>query len=161
MPRRKINYQEGDWVALPLVKRGGWALGLIARCKAPTIIGYFFGPRHAQPPTMQDTALLRPQDALLVADVGDPGLRKGEWLIIGHQPDWRRQDWPLPKFWRDEGPRYYLGTYDEDNPARLIHEELTTADKLVGVSPKEVYGYVALSLALDKALAEREARTAA
>ena len=24
MPRRKPNYKEGDWIALPLIRRGGW-----------------------------------------------------------------------------------------------------------------------------------------
>lgn len=163
MPRRKANYKEGDWIALPLIRRGGWGLGLIARCKAPTIIGYFFGPRRAEPPTMADTAGLRREDALLVVDVGDLGLLKGEWAIIGHQPSWNRADWPMPLFTTVDGPRLYLCTMDEDDPGRIVGRTRITADEaaLIGAVEREVYGYKALSLALDKLLAEREAKTAA
>jgi len=163
MSRRKVNYQEGDWIALPLIRRGGWGLGLIARCKAPAIIGYFFGPRRAEPPTVADTVALRREDALLIVDVGDLGLLNGEWKVLGHQPDWSRTDWPMPLFTTIDGPRLYLCKYDEDDPSRLVHRERTTQEAAdqAGAIPRDIYGYKALSLALDKLLAEREAKTAA
>jgi len=84
MPRRKPNYQRRrlDRAAADSSRR----LGLVARCKSPTIIGYFFGPRFAEPPTMADTVGLRREDSLIGADVGDLGLRTGEWHVVGHQP---------------------------------------------------------------------------
>ena len=163
MPRWKPNYKEGDWIALPLIRRGGWGLGLIARCKAPTIIGYFFGPRWTEPPTMAATTGLRRESALIVADLGDLGFRKGEWLVVGHQPNWNRADWPLPLFAAEDGPRLYLCTLQEEDPSELVqHQRITQeeADRL-GAIPREVYGYKALSITLDKLLAEREAQTAA
>lgn len=163
MPRWKPNYKEGDWIALPLIRRGGWGLGLVARCKSPTIIGYFFGPRFAEPPTMVDTLRLRRDSALIVADLGDLGFRTNEWLVIGHQPNWNRGDWPLPLFAAKDGPRLYLCTLQEEDPTKLVlHHRITQeeADRM-GAIPREVYGYKALSITLDKLLAEREAQTAA
>ena len=163
MPRWKPNYKEGDWVALPLIRRGGWGLGLIARCKAPAMVGYFFGPRRKQPPTMTETVGLSREQSLLVVNVGDLGLLKGEWLVIGHQPSWNRADWPMPLVTTKDGPRLYLASYDEENPSQLLHRERTTqeeADRL-GAIPREVYGYQALSLTLDMLLADLEAQTAA
>lgn len=163
MPRRKVNYKEGDWIALPLVRRGGWGLGLVARCKAPAILGYFFGPRRSEPPTMADTVGLMHRDAIVIGDVGDLGLLNGEWLVIGQQPNWNRGDWPMPLFTNEDGPRLYLCTYDEDDPAELVHRELTTPEQAqrLGAIPRVVHGYRALSITLDKRLAEREAKTAA
>jgi hypothetical protein len=36
-----------------------------------------------------------------------------------------------------------------------------TADKILGLIPREVYGHVALSITLDMAIAKQAARTAA
>jgi hypothetical protein len=163
MPRWKPNYKEGDWIALPLIRRGGWGLGLIARCKAPAIIGYFFGPRRSSPPTMADTAGLRREDAVTVVDVGDLGFRKGEWLVVGSHPNWDRADWPMPLFTTQDGPRLYLSTYDEEDPSQLFHRERTTQEEADrrGAIERSVFGYAALSLKLDKLLAERETQSAA
>ena len=163
MPRQKVKYKEGDWIALPLVRRGGWGLGLIARCKAPAIIGYFFGPRRPEPPTMADTAGLRREDALIAVDVGDLGFLKDEWLVIGHQPNWNRADWPIPLFVTKDGPRLELCTVDENDPSRILHYEPITQEEAErrGAVLKDIYGYKALSITIDKLLAEREAQTAA
>lgn len=163
MPRRKANYKEGDWIALPLIRRGGWGLGIIARCKPPTIIGYFFGPRRMAPPTLEDTIGLRYQDAIVAGDVGDLGLLNGEWQVIGHQPAFHRADWPMPLFTTVDGPRLYLCTMDEDDPGRIIPLERITAEEADrrGAIPYLAHGYRALSLKLDKRLAEQEAKTAA
>jgi len=128
MSRRKVNYIEGDWIALPLVRRGGWGLGLIARCKAPSLLGYFFGPRFAQPPTMADVAGLRREHALLVANLGDLGLLNGEWLVVGHHPNWNRADWPIPLFVTKDGPRLELCTIDENHPGKIVYFEPITAE---------------------------------
>lgn len=163
MSRRKVNYIEGDWIALPLVRRGGWGLGLIARCKAPSLLGYFFGPRFAQPPTMADVAGLRREHALLVANLGDLGLLNGEWLVVGHDPNWNRADWPIPLFVTKDGPRLELCTIDENHPGKIVHFEPITAEDADrrGAIMRTVFGYEALSIKLDKLLAEREAQTAA
>ena len=163
MPRWKPNYKEGDWIAVPLIRRGGWGLGLIARCKAPAIIGYFFGPRRSSPPTMADTAGLRREDAVTVVDVGDLGFRKGEWLVVGSHPNWNRADWPMPLFTTQDGPRLYLSTYDEEDPSQLFHRERSTQEEADrrGAIERSVFGYAARSLKLDKLLAERETQSAA
>jgi hypothetical protein len=158
MPRRKVNYKEGDWIALPLVDRGGWGLGLVARCKSPTIIGYFFGPRRKEPPTMADTVGLRRDDAIVVGDVGDLGMRLGEWLVVGSQPNWNRADWPMPLVVEKDGPRLYLTVYDDDDLNRRVRYDRTTTEEALklGAIPAVVHGHEALSITLDKRLAERE-----
>lgn len=46
MARRKLNYKEGDWFAVPL-GGAGYALGLVARVgRRGVTFGYFFGPRR-------------------------------------------------------------------------------------------------------------------
>ena len=112
---------------------------------------------------MVDTVGLHRENALIVADLGDLGFRKEEWLVVGHHPNWSRVDWPLPLFAAKDGPRLYLCTLKEEDPSELVqHQRITQeeADRL-GAIPREVYGYKALSLTLDKLLAEQEAQTAA
>ena len=69
----------------------------------------------------------------------------------------------MPLFTTEDGPRLYLARYDEDDPARLVHRERITQEEAdrMGAIERTVFGYEALSLKLDKLLAEREAQTAA
>lgn len=102
MPRRKLNYREGDWFALPL-RDGGWALGLAARIDGRgAVIGYFFGPRLPTLPGEVATADRRPEDAVFVASFGDLGLLDGSWKVICHHRPWEREAWPLPTFARQD-----------------------------------------------------------
>jgi len=112
---------------------------------------------------MADTAGLRREDAVTVVDVGDLGFRKGEWLVVGSHPNWDRADWPMPLFTTQDGPRLYLSTYDEEDPSQLFHRERTTQEEADrrGAIERSVFGYAALSLKLDKLLAERETQSAA
>jgi hypothetical protein len=162
MARKKFPWKEGDWIAIPLVDRGGWGVGLIARLKAPTIIGYFFGPRRAKPPVLEDLIGLTPDQAVLIADTGDMGLRDQEWLVIGSQPDFQRADWPMPVFGSDNlAGQYYAVTYDEDRPNHYLGQKRISAEEYAKLPRDGSYGHVALSITLDKVLAEREALVAA
>lgn len=54
MPRRKLNYGEGDWLAVP-VRDGGLAVGVVARMDGKGgVVGYFFGPRRNDVPALED-----------------------------------------------------------------------------------------------------------
>ena len=57
----------------------------------------------------------------------------------------------------------YLSTYDEEDPSQLFHRERTTQEEADrrGAIERSVFGYAALSLKLDKLLAERETQSAA
>ena len=155
MPRRKINYKEGDWIALPL-KGGGYALGIAARVwRGGAIFGYFFGPRHADVPAASETAGLMPSDAVLVCKFGDLGLLEGKWTVVCRSEDWRREGWPLPDFGRLDpmDPTYAVRvTYNEDCIAESIEERHVPPEEARSLPKDGLYGYVALELFLNRLL---------
>ncbi len=118
------RYTEGDWFAVPL-REGGYALGVIARAsRGGALLGYFFGPRRAEPPRLEDVAGLTPQAAVLVAMFGHLGLRGGSWPLLGRDPGWNRASWPMPVFVRYEeltGRSLHV-FYDDADPSRLLGE---------------------------------------
>jgi hypothetical protein len=101
----KLDYHEGDWFAVPL-GQGGYALGIIARTsQLGVLLGYFFGPRRAELPTLDDVTGLRPDAAVWITRFTDHGLRGRRrsgivWPILGRLDDWDRSAWPLPVFAR-------------------------------------------------------------
>jgi hypothetical protein len=160
--KKKFPWKEGDWIAVPLVKHGGWGVGLIARMRAPTIIGYFFGPRRSEPPKLEELVSLRPEQAVLIASISDLGLREKEWLVLGSQPDYARSDWPLPEFGRtDFCGFHYAVTYDDDEPLHVLDERRISKEEYQRLPEDGSYGSVALSIELDLTLAKREAPAAA
>jgi hypothetical protein len=93
----KLPYAEGTWFAVPL-RDGGYASGLVSRM-APTgrvLLGYFFGPRRAAAPRLEDVRGLVPADAVLVQRFGDLYLIERRWPILGRYKDWQRDAWPIP-----------------------------------------------------------------
>jgi len=121
----KANYQEGDWFAVPL-REGGYAVGVVARVNPKAaLLGYFFGPRYDEIPSLNDIRDLRPGDAILVGKFGHLGLRQGKWPNLGRLAEWDRFEWPMPVFVRYEEltGRSFRVIYDADDPARLLREE--------------------------------------
>lgn len=121
----KTNYREGDWFALPL-REGGFGIGVVARTNPDgVLLGYFFGPRRDDVPSVDAVADLKPPDAVLVAMFGHLGLKKGTWPIIGRIDGWERVDWPMPPFVRYEEltGRSIKVLYDDNDPNRVIREE--------------------------------------
>jgi hypothetical protein len=91
------EFGEGTLFCVPL-KRGGYALGLIARRSMGVLLCYFFGTRFRQLPGLSELSELRQNDALRVWRVQDGELRDGHWLIIGKLEVFHRTDWPVPQF---------------------------------------------------------------
>lgn len=120
-----MTYREGDWFAVPL-RDGGFAVGLIARANPRgVLLGYFFGPPHAEVPELEDTVGLKPADAVLIRKFGHLGIVHGDWTVLGQLDDWDRRDWPTPVFVRYEEltGRSFRVYYDDDDPNRVLHEE--------------------------------------
>jgi Immunity protein 26 len=118
------GYSEGDWFAVPLGSND-FALGIIARANPKgVLLGYFFGPRRQQLPSLADAAGLLPDDAILVGKFGHLGIRGGSWPLLGQQPGWDRSSWPTPVFVRyEELPgRTFQVRYDDADPNRVIDE---------------------------------------
>ena len=91
-------YSEGDWCGVPLRDDAGFAVGRIARCAAPFVLGYFFGPASRSVPSITSLTDLLPQDACVIALAGDLNLLNGAWPLIGGGPAWDPAAWPLPEF---------------------------------------------------------------
>jgi len=97
-----VRVNEGDWYAVPL-KNGGYGVGLVARKgRRGALLGYFFGPRYEQVPTLDAVRGLHPDAALLRAIFGDLGIQLGKWPLLGRLDTWHREQWPLPEFGRIE-----------------------------------------------------------
>lgn len=134
MPRKKLPYRPGDLFAVPLAC-GGFAIGLAARMDGRgTVLGYFFGPRHGEPPATGDIGELRRADALKVMKFGDLGLIEGRWHVFGQLPGWTPEDWPVPTFGRIDvvsGKRAWRVRYRDQDLAWLSDEEIVVSEARV------------------------------
>jgi hypothetical protein len=120
-----VNCREGDWFAVPL-REGGFALGVVARLSSDgVLLGYFFGPKRIDVPTLTDVIGLRPSDAVLVAKFGHLGISQGKWLTLGQVDAWDRDQWPMPLFGRYEEltGRSFKIRYNENNPNEVLDRE--------------------------------------
>lgn len=98
MSQNKRSYENGSIFCVPL-RNDGYAIGLVARNdQRGLVFGYFFGPRLQSVPDAVDTSILMPQNAILVGQFGDNGLRKRKWKRIGAITPWCPEDWPMPLF---------------------------------------------------------------
>lgn len=123
------KYREGDWFAVPL-REGGFGVGLIARANPKgVLLGYFFGPREGEIPSLDQVGELAATDAVLVGTFGHLGLTQGKWPIVGRRDDWDRLAWPMPAFVRYEEltGRSFKVFYDDDDPNLLLREEQIAA----------------------------------
>ena len=121
----KVNYRSGHSFAVPL-RTSGFAVGIVARANPNGILlGYFFGPRHDDIPSVHDAKDLKANDALLVCRFGHLGLTQGTWPLLGRLEGWDQSDWPIPVFVRYEelSGRSFSVFYADDDPNKVIREE--------------------------------------
>jgi hypothetical protein len=158
-----LPYSEGTWFAVPL-RSSGYAVGVVSRMTGGGgVFGYFFGPKRAAVPNLEQVSNLSPQEAFWLAQFGDLGLLKGKWPIIGRTKDWRRELWPLPPFIRLDltDPRRAVKViYSDDNLERL--DEETCDPALAKIYPEDgLSGAGAVEIWLTKILNEpNQANTA-
>jgi hypothetical protein len=112
---KRLPYNEGSTVAVPLRGQPLWASGIVARVNGQGIfLGYFFGP--ATPEPRSPAVDLAPRDAVAVRLCGDRGLLDGDWDVTGTWPNWDPDQWPMPAFHREIeliGQSYRI-TYADD-----------------------------------------------
>ncbi len=151
----KKNYREGSWFAVPL-KPSGFAVGLVTRStpRGPKILAYFFRERYASIPELSKLEHLEAQNAIRILQVGDLGLLKEEWKVIGKQANWDRSKWPIPVFFRREPitDRIWLVTLSDDDPAIVLSEALVSEDRVLALQPHISYAYGAAEKVLSKLL---------
>lgn len=150
---KHLPYSEGSVFLVPL-RKGGYALGVIARCdaKGGVLLGYFFGPRLASPDAAA-LADLDPTDAILRIRFGALGLRNGEWTVLGMAPNWNRSEWPIPDFARRDplGRMKSRRIHYSDGDPSLIEAECPIEDDS-GLTTDSLSGYGAVEIKLTKLL---------
>jgi hypothetical protein len=129
----RVQYAEGDWFAVPL-RDSGFAAGIVARVnRSGVLFGYFFGPRRATIPTVDEFLDVAAGDAILVRTFGDLSLMDGTWPVIGRLSGWDRMAWPLPTFGRFEEltGRAFAVEYVDDDPNSQPREWQIAPEDLV------------------------------
>lgn len=149
----KHKYSEGTWFAVPL-RNGGFATGIVTR-KSPKggiIVAHYFGPRMDAPSTMEEVGSFSATHALITLRSGDISIKNGLWPIIGHAPNFSRQEWPTPLFIRkqDIGGKAYAMAYDDQDVSVLLDEEPIAYD--ANLPPGGLHGDGAVELILTSAL---------
>ncbi len=159
-------YNEGDAFAVPL-REGGFGIGVLARAlwrrTQCDTLGYFFGPKRTELPSIEELGSLDPKDALLADRFGDLGLHDGTWPVLGPLPNWNRDDWPMPVFGRvkldnDVGLAFH---YDPDDPSKELRHEELPADEVFKLPPYGLSGSGAVEIVLTAVLGDPPARTIA
>jgi hypothetical protein len=120
---KKLTYREGDIFAVPL-RDGGFSVGVVARSpkSGKILLGYFFREKFPSVPKPSDLPGLLPRNAIKVHKFGDLSLMTGKWPVVGHLENWDRNDWPMPKFIRNDPLRMHarLISYADNDPTEEI-----------------------------------------
>jgi Immunity protein 26 len=100
-----VKIEEGQIFKVPL-NESLHALGVAARLnrqkrgKAIGLFAYFFGPYNASATVGTDE--LKAEDAVMRLQCSALYLHDGRWQLVGIVSNWKREDWPLPLFYRDD-----------------------------------------------------------
>ncbi|AUX31440.1 Imm26 family immunity protein [Sorangium cellulosum] len=142
----KQSVVEGTWFAVPL-RSGGFAVGAVARTAASggVILAYFFRTVWEQLPSMDDVKHLDPDSAVRILRVGDLAIINEDWAVIGHDQDWHRDRWPVPRFVRrdDLSRRAWAVEYGDDanvviSETPIEYESTLERDAVLGTGAAEI-----------------------
>lgn len=150
---KKTHYKNGTWFTVPL-RSGGYAQGVVARAGNDGILfGYFFGPKlECQPSVVPENICSK--DRILYGQFGDLGLINHEWNIIGVDPNWKNEDWPMPPMIRvdEHAGIAFMSKYDDSTMACISEERCDPS--LVDTHPYDrLMGYGSVEVRLTKLLA--------
>lgn len=152
--KKRIPYSEGTWFAVPL-DDNAYCVGRVARCMrgGGVVLAYFFGPRRDRVATLEEVRSLQADDAIKALRVGDPGLMKGEWPIIGDSDCWNRQVWPMPDFLRKDAitGKAWRIKYSDRDPNQVVSEERAPFESRE-LEADMLYGYGVVEELLSHAL---------
>lgn len=135
-------YREGQYFLLPLLDRGTYAIGLIARVppRGGVLLGYFFGPKRREAPGKEWLDGLHASQAVLACRFKDAQLYRGQWRLLSVREPFDRASWPVPAFHRFDGTsthvqnlevtQDYRVEYADDNLITPIRERPATGDDL-------------------------------
>jgi hypothetical protein len=151
---KKIKYQEGDIIAVPL-QTSGYAAGLVARTdKEGRVFGYFFGPQLNEVSELTLNQKLRPEDAILVCKFGDNSVHGKSWEIVGNYPDFSKEVWKLPFLYRQAmGDNYYTVSEYNDQLDCMREWKVALDDSSIKeMLPDGLLGSVLLQIKLTRLL---------
>ncbi|QQS11708.1 MAG: hypothetical protein IPK81_19410 [Rhodospirillales bacterium] len=167
-------YVEGTWVAVPLGPPPDrrHAPALIARVApdATAMMGYFFATAHADVPSLDAVAALRPDDAIEIIRFDGIDLIRRPWPVIGRSVGWDRSRWPVPPFLRtgppvqhsDHRAAEWSDFWGGEGPPEPIEDRPLWGSPTSAIWPAfrtdEFTGAHVIALALDRAIREIERR---
>ena len=153
---RRSAITPGMQFVVPLRPRG-FAILVVAKyaARARILVGYCFGPARRTLPTQMTQ--VKPRDTCLIGQISDGGIVSGEWQLLGGVPNFDRDDWPAERFQRsDDLGRWFIETYDDDDPNELISSVRTSADQVVDLPRNTLHDPWTLASELSTLLAAKE-----
>jgi len=139
------------------LRSGGYGIGVVARMDGGGgILGYFFGPKTGHLPSLEVARGKEASDALLVCKLGDLGLLKDIWKVLGRIEPWRRAEWPIPVFLRTDrvSGTHHKVIYADDNLLREVDLLPCSAQEAATLPEDGLYGAGAVERVLTKLLSE-------
>lgn len=136
------------------LRNGCFGCGVVARLQGRMALGYFFGPKTVAPVSLVEVTARAPNEAVAVWRFGDLHLHDGKWPIIGSDPNWPRERWPVPDYIRRDPLRPHIAwriVYEQDASLRRKSEARISADTQ-GLELDELYGTDAVEIALAQRL---------
>ncbi|MCP4942018.1 MAG: hypothetical protein GY924_08585 [Planctomycetaceae bacterium] len=152
--KQKYNYDVGSIFCVPL-RNGGYATGVVARCDHQGLVfGYFFGPQLQALPESGQTRRLNPQDAILLGQFGDIGLKNGEWKLVDSIEHWNLDDWPMPPFCSpaDDENMITITQYDDGTLNTKSVSTVYRSEETAKLPVDRVMGYGAVEIRLTRLL---------
>ena len=153
----KTTYQEGDIFVVPL-DDGRQVLGVVARRgrnkTRDFVLGYFFKQGLDESPS------LKAANSILAIQFGNLCLKNKKWPIIGKVDPWIREEWPIPKFYRDSfrefgGANFFQHIHYDDELNEVGEQRIPIAqnEEIQGYSRDAFYDALAVEIRLAELLA--------
>ena len=131
---RPLLYQEGTVFAMP-IKNSGYILGVVARTTkvGEIVIVYLFKEKFSFLPEQKAWSKLTPKKAIARPRVLDTYLQNKRWPVLGTLQDFKREEWPMPKYLaREKGfEDAWLETYKDSCPAERLLSKKVPFDSLL------------------------------
>lgn len=158
--RQAVQSLEGMVVGIPLPRRGGFGIIVLARVergksRVKIVLAYGYGPRLPKVPTDASGMSMSPDTTALIARASDLFIAEQRWNIIGMLPGFERNRWPLVPFkrWDRLIKSFVKTTCDEASLKSLPGPGVEISDREAARLPWDgLHGSGALEYALDDAI---------
>ncbi len=97
---------------------------------------------------------LKPDDAILVGQFGDIGLKNGEWKLVGSIEHWSQDEWPMPAFSSpaDDDSMVTITDYDDDTLNTKSVRTVPQSEETAKLPVDRVMGYGSVEIRLTRLL---------